>query len=1258
MNTQKLLALLVSMLLFWQAKAQPYCNIHTFTIRDGLAANTVSGIAQTPDGLMWFATWNGLCFYDGYRFMTFRNRPGEDNVLSTNRILLCKPSGTGNVWVVAYGGATYLFDTRTSHYVAVSEMIGRKFGKEALFRNVYPLANGHVWLVGAEGHASYCIEESKLDGEGEGISEVKGKALRKVELDGQGREWLFTDSDVRSADGKTRIAQRMEHVATIGGDVYMASTGRHMVKINGREAKPRTVALPAGVHRINGVAPTGKAGAVFATDGGLLFVDGKGMELRSLQGPAQPVAESKDVFADSHGRMWSFTEGGGVVLTDGATRTSRPLAIPTVQAGARTTSRLSFAHEDSHGTVWLMPAGGTFCYYDEARGQLTPYRIVADGGVATVPYVNKSFIDKDGNLWFTGYRDVTLLNFHHRRFHFHPVLAGQDARAVFTDSRGRTWVGMHQGELAAYAADGSFLGYLNRQGRLQQQQVSIDEKVYSLNEDGQGNLWIGSKGGGVYVWLADGRMLHASRGEGGDLFAPSSDDIYDIDIDRRGHVWLATFGGNVNLAEIADGRLRFHKPDNASKRFTYGNLRVRRVTHTDDGVVILSTGDGIVTFADDFKDFDDIKYHFTRYDKQDRQGLAATDALQTLVTRHHGILVVSLGGGVQRVASKDLLADGLRFEPFGETNNDVGITQSVVEDKRGDVWLMRESSIVCQKREGGMPLQYVPDVGGGILEVSEAKPFYDERLDLVTVGVGGGVLRFSPKDMTKSNVKPGIVFTGVLFQGERTMEPLLNTGRLDVASDHRNLTVYFSALEYSNRYLMRYAYKLEGVDEQWNYVEGANSASFNHLPAGRHRLLVKSTNSDGVWLDNVATLEMYVHPTFWETAWAKLLYLLLFGGLVYVCAYIYVLRTKNTMAREMGEMKTKFFTEIGHRLRTPLTLIGGPVNEVLSTEPLRPAARGHLEMVHRNAMQMLELVNKMLHYNLGDNLYISDDHIPAGQESQPAPTSPTKPEPPKPIKLLVVEDNADLRTFLVGILSADYHVLQAANGQEGLDTAVQQLPDFIITDVMMPVMDGLAMVHHIKQNNDICHIPIIILSAKASLDDRIQGLKEGVDDYITKPFSAAYLKQRVANIIAQRQMLQLSYVEQIKPEDKKTYQLESPQIVDADNEMMKRLLDYLEKHLGDTSLRIEDLAEAVNLGRSVFYGKIKSIVGMSPVDFLRHIRMQRAEELIVKSNYNFSQIAYMVGFSDPKYFTKCFKKDKGMTPSEYRERAKEGMNEE
>ena len=213
-------------------------------------------------------------------------------------------------------------------------------------------------------------------------------------------------------------------------------------------------------------------------------------------------------------------------------------------------------------------------------------------------------------------------------------------------------------------------------------------------------------------------------------------------------------------------------------------------------------------------------------------------------------------------------------------------------------------------------------------------------------------------------------------------------------------------------------------------------------------------------------------------------------------------------------------------------------------------------------------------------------------------------------------------------------------------------------------MDGLQMVHQIKANPNISHIPIVILSAKASMDDRIEGLKAGVNDYITKPFSATYLKQRMENIIANQRLLQKNLLENIKidtmpespqrqseepNEDKRVVKLKSVNIVDSDKLMMERLVTFIEDNLSNPDLVIEDLAKAVCLGRTAFFNKVKSLVGMSPVEFLRHIRIRHAEELVAKSNEPFSQIAYMVGFSDSRYFGKCFKKQTGLTPSEYRE---------
>ena len=211
---------------------------------------------------------------------------------------------------------------------------------------------------------------------------------------------------------------------------------------------------------------------------------------------------------------------------------------------------------------------------------------------------------------------------------------------------------------------------------------------------------------------------------------------------------------------------------------------------------------------------------------------------------------------------------------------------------------------------------------------------------------------------------------------------------------------------------------------------------------------------------------------------------------------------------------------------------------------------------------------------------------------------------------------------------------------------------------MMPVMDGLDMVKNIKENRNICHIPIILLSAKSSLDDRIAGLEQGIDDYMTKPFSATYLKTRITSLLQQRQMLQEIYLANLAkgkqlPDRQQELTPSQPQITPFDEEFMQQVMEYMEEQMDNSELTIDDFANKLLLSRTVFYRKLKSIVGLTPVDFIRDIRIKRAVQLIDSGRFNISQVAYMTGFNDPKYFSKCFKKQMGVTPTEYKDKQKQ-----
>lgn len=254
-------------------------------------------------------------------------------------------------------------------------------------------------------------------------------------------------------------------------------------------------------------------------------------------------------------------------------------------------------------------------------------------------------------------------------------------------------------------------------------------------------------------------------------------------------------------------------------------------------------------------------------------------------------------------------------------------------------------------------------------------------------------------------------------------------------------------------------------------------------------------------------------------------------------------------------------------------------------------------------------------------------------------------------KVLIVEDNDELREFMYRILSPNYQLLLATNGKEGLHIAKEQWPDLIISDVMMPIMDGFEMIRHIKADADIYSIPIIVLTAKAGMDDRIGAVEMGVDDYVMKPFSANYLKARVSALIEQRKKLHHRLMEMLSqgdnPVGRVQMQPNMPDIKPADEIFLQEVMAFMEKNMEDSDFTIEDFATALNMGRTTFYNKLKATTGLSPVDFVLQIRIKRAVQLMQSRNFSIAEVAYKTGFNDPKYFSRCFKKFHGESPSAF-----------
>ncbi|MGK7393727.1 MAG: hybrid sensor histidine kinase/response regulator transcription factor [Candidatus Cyclobacteriaceae bacterium M3_2C_046] len=242
--------------------------------------------------------------------------------------------------------------------------------------------------------------------------------------------------------------------------------------------------------------------------------------------------------------------------------------------------------------------------------------------------------------------------------------------------------------------------------------------------------------------------------------------------------------------------------------------------------------------------------------------------------------------------------------------------------------------------------------------------------------------------------------------------------------------------------------------------------------------------------------------------------------------------------------------------------------------------------------------------------------------------------------LLIVEDNKDLLYFMVSSLSDQYNILLAQNGKEAYELARKKLPDLIISDVMMPVMNGFELCKKLKSSPVTSHIPIIMLTAKTSVESNIFGFENGADEYMAKPFSMKVLKSRIVNLIASRRMMRERYRKlMIQPEETK--------IPSADDHFLTRALQVVENQIANPEFDVNQFALEMGMSRSVFYRKMRAIADQSANEFIISIRLKRAAQLLKKSKLTISEITYQVGFNDPQYFSKCFKKQYKTTPSVY-----------
>jgi YesN/AraC family two-component response regulator len=248
-------------------------------------------------------------------------------------------------------------------------------------------------------------------------------------------------------------------------------------------------------------------------------------------------------------------------------------------------------------------------------------------------------------------------------------------------------------------------------------------------------------------------------------------------------------------------------------------------------------------------------------------------------------------------------------------------------------------------------------------------------------------------------------------------------------------------------------------------------------------------------------------------------------------------------------------------------------------------------------------------------------------------------------RVLVVDDDKEMRKYICDELAAEYHMTGCANGKEALSSILKSNPDLIISDIVMPEMDGITLCRKIKQNVNVNHIPVVLLTAKSEEENNLEGLGIGADAYIVKPFNIEILKKTVQNIIKNREILRNNYSGSQHQKDK----VRKVDMISSDEKLMKRIMDTINKNIGNPSLSVEMLSHEIGISRVHLHRKLKELTNQSTRDLIRNIRLQQAADLLSEKQLNISEVAFAVGFTNVAHFSNAFKEFYGMPPTTYME---------
>ena len=986
--------------------------------------------------------------------------------------------------------------------------------------------------------------------------------------------------------------------------------------------------------------------------------------------------------------------------------------------------------------VWVCSYSGGLSFYELASplvNQIAHHTNDANSLVNND--VNSILEDHDGKIWFATNNGISCWDAASdkwKNFYFNNLEHAQVFLTLCEDNKGRIWAGSYSSGI--YVLDGKSGRELAHYSRDEKEMASVSNYIFNIFKDSQGDLWIG----GVH-----GKFMRYQSKE--DKFRPYTDESISS---------FTELSPDQMLLGCSYGIKLLNKQTGAIKNLLTGYV-VQDLLVLKEAVWICTSGEGLLEY--NYKD-GTIKKYTTK------DGLPS-NFINSIAFADH-CLWVGTESGLCRIKSRDKTSYTFSsLFPLSGTSYNKGA--------------------LCRLRDGQLAW-----------------------------GTNNGVILFEPQSVREISSKGKIFFQDLAISGRSIRELPAFELKTPVDSLHTihlkysQNTISLELISIGMQGGSKFSWKLEGFDKDWTNPSENRIITYANIPSGEFELKIKLYDNSLSKVIAQRSIAIKLVPPFWRTGWFWILNIIVISCVIFLYFLYYI----NRLKQEHTEEKVRFFTNTAHDIRTSLTLIKAPVEELSKEKNLTESGKYYLNLAIEQARQLNSVVTQLMDFqkvdigkehlmlsmtdvvklvsirkellasyaksknielvfaadrdsymtaldepktekiidNLITNaikyspdnsqiqidlscdhkkwvLQVNDNGIGIGRRAQrqlfkefyrgdnainskvvgsgiglllvknyvtmhggniscssqedvgstfqveipfksisresratnastdlPTTAGPIADSSPsmefdpeysgpasKEMKVLIVEDNDDLLNFMKRILSNDFKVFTAVDGQKAWEFVSKHIPDLVVSDIMMPNMDGFELCRIMKSTYETSHIPIVLLTALSERTDQLHGLGLGADDYLTKPFDVNLLIQRIKSILHNRELVREKALRLLSEGS-------SENIVENDlnNKFVKKMLEVAQANISRVEFDKDEFASAMNVSSSLLYKKIKSLTGQSPTDLIKTIRLSHAVELLQLRKYSITEVSELCGFASVGYFSTVFRKHFGKSPSE------------